>query len=54
MKSIEGFYSIEVNGYDWGCAVDKVIVTLNEKIDNIAIDSFEVEETKKDIGCISC
>ena len=47
MKSIEGFYSIEVNGYDWGCAVDKVIVTLNEKIDNIASDSFEVEETKK-------
>lgn len=47
MRSIEGFYSIEVNAYDWGCGVDKVIVTLNEEIDEISKDSFEVEELKK-------
>lgn len=46
-KEASGTYKIVVNGYDWGPAVDKVIVTLDDKINNIDSKSLSVIETKK-------
>jgi len=46
-KEASGTYKIVVNGYDWGPAVDKVIVTLDNKINNIDSKSLSVIETKK-------
>lgn len=43
----EGSYKIIVNGYDWGPAVNKVIVSLNDKISDINKTTFSVTETKK-------
>lgn len=44
---MEGTYKIYINGYDFGCAVNKVVITLKEKINNITIDEFKVMETKQ-------
>lgn len=42
-----GTYKIVVNGFDWGPAVDRVIVTLDTKISEIDSKSISVVETKK-------
>ncbi len=46
-KEAIGTYKIVVNGYDWGPAVDKVIVTLDNKINSIDSKSLSVIESKK-------
>lgn len=46
-KEASGTYKIVVNGYDWGPAVDKIIVTLDNKINSIDSKSLSVIETKK-------
>lgn len=42
-----GTYKIVVNGFDWGPAVDKVIVTLDTKISEVDSKSISIVETKK-------
>ena len=44
--TIKGTYSMHVGGYDWGCATDKVILSLDYALDAVAIEDFVVEETK--------
>lgn len=41
---ITGTYSIYVEGYDWGCATNKVTLTLNAPIDDVDVDTFKVVE----------
>lgn len=47
ISDTKGFYKIIVNGYDWGPAVDKIIVTLDKQVDEINPNLFSVVETKK-------
>lgn len=47
ISNVKGTYKIIVNGFDWGPAVDKVIVTLDSKIDSIDSKNLIVTETKK-------
>ena len=44
--TIKGTYSMHVGGYDWGCATDKIILSLDYALDAVAIEDFVVEETK--------
>ena len=39
-KVITGTYKIHVGNYDWGCGVDKAILTLNRNISPAEIDCF--------------
>lgn len=45
--TISGSYKFVVTGYDWGPAVNKVIVELDSKVKNIDKTDLEVTETKK-------
>jgi len=45
--AIKGTYKIVINGYEFGPAVDKVIVKLDKKVLGITSDLFNVKETKK-------
>lgn len=44
---ITGTYSIHVGGYDWGCATDKVTLTLNNPIDHVDENTFKVVENSE-------
>ena len=44
---ITGTYAIHVQGYDWGCGVDKVTLTLDEAIETVAAEDFAITETKQ-------
>lgn len=44
--SISGTYGIHIQGFDWGCAVDQVIVALDAPLDNVEASDFAVTETK--------
>ncbi len=46
-SSASGTYSIQVTGYDWGPAVDKVIVKLDTEVESISAETFTVSETKE-------
>ncbi len=46
-NAISGTYSIHVQGYDWGCSVDKATVTLDQALDTISVDDLVVTETKQ-------
>lgn len=46
MKTISGNYKICVGNYDWGAAVDKVVVTLEEFISQIDAEQIKVTEHK--------
>ena len=46
-NTIKGTYKIVINGYEFGPAVDKVIVKLDKKVIGITSDLFNVKETKK-------
>lgn len=41
-----GNYKIIVDGYDWGPAVSKAVLSLDKPIDSVAIDDLKVTETK--------
>ncbi len=43
---IEGTFDIHVQGDDWGCSVDKVIINANQSLSDISSYNFSVEETK--------
>lgn len=45
-NTICGTYQICVGNYDWGCAVDKAVITLNRKIDVPDISKLTVTERK--------
>lgn len=44
--TITGTYSYHVGGYDWGCATEKVIISLDYVIDAVTAEDFVVTETK--------
>lgn len=46
-SDVSGTYSIEVTGYDWGPAVNKVIVKLSTEIESVSAETFTVSETKE-------
>ena len=41
--TIKGTYSMHVGGYDWGCATDKIILSLDYVLDAVAVEDFVVE-----------
>ncbi|WP_296877719.1 hypothetical protein [Thomasclavelia sp.] len=42
--NINGTYEIYVEGYDWGCATNKITLTLSSPLDNVTTDTFNVVE----------
>ncbi len=44
---LTGTYSVNITGDDWGCGVDKAIITLSEPLDAVTPESFKVTETKQ-------
>jgi len=46
-KTIAGTYDIHIQGYDWGCGVDKVNLTLDEPLDAVDAGDFLVMENKQ-------
>lgn len=44
---LTGTYSIHVEGYDWGCGVDKAIIKFSDKVSDIDKDDFKVTEHKQ-------
>lgn len=44
---ITGTYTIHIQGDDWGCGVDKVILDLSHMVDKVDAKDFVVRETKK-------
>lgn len=45
--TLTGTYSYHVGGYDWGAAVDTVIVDFDETLDELPSDAFIISETKQ-------
>lgn len=45
--TIKGTYSANITGEDWGCGVDKVIISLDYVLDSVTKDDFKVTETKE-------
>lgn len=45
--TLKGTYSINITGEDYGCSIDKAIVTFDYVVDEVTKDTFKVEETKK-------
>ncbi len=43
---IQGTFDIHVQGEDWGCVVDKVIINTDQSLSDVSDYVFEVEETK--------
>lgn len=44
---LKGTYSIQINSFDWGCGVTKVIISFDQMIDQVAQNDFIVKETKQ-------
>lgn len=44
--TIEGTYSYQVTGYDWGSSVNKAVLTLDHKLSQIDAQDLTVTETK--------
>ena len=46
--AITGSYTCHIQGYDWGCGVDKVTITLDEPIDGpLSADDLTISEHKQ-------
>ena len=45
--ALTGTYSMHIQGYDWGCGVDKITLALNAPLDAVDVDSFVVSEHKQ-------
>lgn len=45
--TLNGRYSYHVQGYDWGCGIDKVDIYLEAPINQVDVNTFEVVETKQ-------
>ncbi|MCF0259642.1 MAG: hypothetical protein HUJ54_07265 [Erysipelotrichaceae bacterium] len=44
---LSGTYSIHVEGDDWGCGVDQVVIELNKEVEGVTKDTFTVSEHKQ-------
>lgn len=44
LENYDGTYSIDVEGYDWGCATNKITLTFNKNIENVDVNTFKVVE----------
>ena len=44
--TITGTYTRHIQGFDWGCGIDKVTLTLNAPLDAVDPSDFDVSETK--------
>ncbi len=44
---IAGTYAVHIQGYDWGCGVDKVAITLDSALSAASADDFVVSEHKQ-------
>lgn len=45
--ALTGTYDMHIQGYDWGCGVDKIVLALNAPLDSVDVDSFTVTEHKQ-------
>ena len=45
-SEITGNYAVHVGSYDWGCSVDKIILSLSAPIDIVNADDFKVQSEK--------
>lgn len=44
--ALTGTYTAYVSGYDWGAAVDKVVIQFSAPVENVSAPVFSVSETK--------
>ncbi len=44
---VTGSITAHVQGYDWGCGVDKITLVLDQALDAIDVDSLTVTEHKQ-------
>ena len=44
---VDATYEIYIAGYDWGCGVNKTILTLDKAVDDVDKNDFMVSETKQ-------
>ena len=44
---VNGTYQIHIQGDDWGCGVDKAILSLDQPVDSVSAKDFTVQETKQ-------
>ena len=44
---VTGAVSAHIQGYDWGCGVDKITLALDQPLDAVDVDSFTVTEHKQ-------
>lgn len=45
--NITGTYTAYIEGDDWGCGVNKIVLALNSEVEGVTKDTFIVEETKQ-------
>ena len=44
---VTGAVSAHIQGYDWGCGVDRITLALDQPLDTVDVDSFTVTEHKQ-------
>lgn len=44
--TIAGTYARHIQGFEWGCGIDKVTLTLDAPLDSVDADTFAIAETK--------
>ena len=45
-KMINGTYDMHVGNYDWGCGVDRAVLTLSEAVSSVDPGAFQVSVRK--------
>ena len=45
-RKIRGTYEIHVGNYDWGCSVDRALITFDQPVSRISPEMFSVTERK--------
>lgn len=45
--ALKGSFSVNIVGEDYGCGVDKAIITFDKAVDSVSKETFIVEETKQ-------
>ncbi len=46
-SALTATYGIHIQGDDWGCGVDKAILSLSDVVDSVSAKDFTVQETKQ-------
>ena len=44
---LKGKYTIHINGYDWGCCSDSVLICFDEVIDSVSKEDIQITETRE-------